>query len=92
MCFPVDVVVYVILPIVVGPRVIFDKGVGAPGVEMAGRDWAATILLTEVVGVYAGIGPVSPAVAVITVPVLVPLGSGVAYLIAGVTHSRNAYR
>ena len=51
---------------------------------MAGRDWAVMILLTEVVGVRAGMTAVSPAVAVSAVAVLGAGGSEVPHLVAGV--------
>ena len=51
---------------------------------MAGWDWAVTILLTEVVGISAGMTTVPPAVAVPSVVVLGATGGEVANLVTGV--------
>ena len=51
---------------------------------MAGWDWAAAILLTEVVGVGAGMTTMSPAVAVPAVMVLGATGGEMANLVAGI--------
>ena len=84
LCLPVDVIVCVILSVVVCPGVVLYKGARAPGVGVAGWDGAVTILLTEVVGVSAGITVMPPAVAVPTVAVLGAGGSEVPHLVAGV--------
>ena len=51
---------------------------------MAGWDWAVTILLTEAVGVGAGVTTMSPAVAVPAVAVFGATGGEMANLVAGV--------
>ena len=84
LCLPVNVIVCVVLSIVVCPGVVLPKGTRAPGVKVAGWDWAAAIFLTEAVGVGAGISAVSPGVAVSTVAVLGAGVSEVPYLVAGV--------
>ena len=50
---------------------------------MTSWDWAAMILLTEVVGVGAGVTTMSPAIAVPAVVVLGATRSGVANLVTG---------
>ena len=84
MCLPVNVVICIVLSIIVCPRVILYEGVRAPGVGVAGWDWAVAILLTEAVGVSAGMTTMSPAVAVPTVAVLGATGGEMAHLVAGV--------
>ena len=84
LCFPVNVVVCVVLSIVVCPGIVLDKGARAPGVRVAGWDWAVAILLTEAVGIGIGMTTVPPAVAVSAVAVL---GAGVSempHLVAGI--------
>ena len=84
LCLPVNVIVCIILSIVVCPRVVLYKGARAPGVGVASWDWAATILLTEVVGVGAGMTAVSPTVTIPAVAVLGAAGGEMANLVAGV--------
>ena len=84
LCLPVNVIVCVVLSVIVCPRVILYKGVRAPSVRVAGWDWAVTILLTEAVGVSAGVTTVPPAVAVPTVAVLGAGGSEMPHLVAGI--------
>ena len=84
LCLPVNVFIRVILSIVVCPEVVVLKRVGAPGVRVAGWDWAAAVLLAEVMGVHAGITSMSPGVAIATVVVLVAIGGEVANLMTGV--------
>ena len=84
LCLPVNVIVCIILTVVVCPRVVLYKGARAPGVGVAGWDWAATILLIEAVGVDAGMTTMSPAVAVPAVMVLGTTGGEMANLVAGV--------
>ena len=85
LCLLVDVVVCVVLSIVVCPGVVHHKGARASGVEVAGWDWTMTILLTEVVGVGAGVTMMSPAVAVPAVVVLGATRSEMADLVTGAT-------
>ena len=84
LCLPINVVVCVVLSVVVCPGVVLYKGVGAPGVRVAGWDWAVAIFLTEAVGVGAGMTAVSPGVAVPAVAVLGAGGSEMPNLVAGV--------
>ena len=84
LCLPVNVVICVVLSIVVCPGVVLYKGARAPGVRVAGQDWAVAIFLTEAVGLGAGVTAVSPAVAVSAVAVLGAGGSEVPHLVAGV--------
>ena len=81
---PVNVVICIVLSLVVCPRVVLFKGARAPGVGVAGGDWAATILLTEAVGISAGVTAVSPAVAVPAVAVLGATGGEMANLVTSV--------
>ena len=83
LCLPVNVVVCVILSIIVCPKVVLHKGARAVGIEMTSWDWAVTILLTEVMGVSAGVTAVSPAIAVPAVVILGATRSEVADLITG---------
>ena len=80
---PVNVVVCVVLSVVVCPGVILYKGARAPGVRMAGWDWAVAIFLTEMMGIGTGMTAVPPAVAVSTVAVLGAGGSEMPHLVAG---------
>ena len=84
LCLPVNVVVCVVLSIVVCSGVVLYKGARAPGVRVAGWDWAVTFLLTEAVGIGAGMTAMSPGIAVPTVAVLGAGGSEVPNLVAGV--------
>ena len=84
LCLPVNVFVRVILSIIVCPGVIILKWAGAPGVRVAGWDWAVVVLLAEAMGVCAGITSMSPGVAIATVVVLVAIGGEVADLMTGV--------
>ena len=81
---PVNVIVCLVLSVVVCPRIVLYKGVRAPRVRVAGWDWAVTILLTEVVGVGAGVTAMSPTVTVPAVVVLGAAGGEMANLVAGV--------
>ena len=74
LCLPVDVVVRVILAVVVCPGVVLYKGARAPVVRVTSWNWAAAIILTEVVGVGASITAMPPGV---TVPAVAVLGTGV---------------
>ena len=51
---------------------------------MAGWDWATTILLTEAMGIGAGVTVMSPTIAVPAVAVLGATGGEMAILVAGV--------
>ena len=84
LCLPINVVVCVILSVVVCPGVILYKGARAPGVRVAGWDWAVAILLTEAVGISTGMTAVPPAVAVSAVAVLGAGGSEMPHLVAGI--------
>ena len=84
LCLPVDIIVCIVLSIVVCPRVVLYKGARAPGIKVAGWDWATMILLVEAVGVDAEVAAMSPAVAVPAVVVLVAIGGEVANLMTGV--------
>ena len=84
LCLPVNVIVCVVLSIVVCPGVVLYKGARAPGVKVAGWDWAVAIFLTEAVGIGAGMTTVPPGVAVSTVAVLGAGGSEMPHLVAGV--------
>ena len=84
LCFPVNVVVCVVLSVVVCPRVVLYKGARAPGVRVAGWNWAAVVFSTEAVGIGAGMTAVPPAVAVSAVPVLGAGGSEMPHLVAGI--------
>ena len=84
LCLPVNVIVCIVLSIIVSPGVVLDKGTGAPGVGVAGWDWAVMILLTEVVGISAGVTMVPPAVAVPAIVVLGATGGEMANLVTGI--------
>ena len=84
LCLPVDVVVCVVLPIVVCPRVVLYNRARAPGIRVAGWDWAVAIFLTKAVGIGASMTAVPPSVAVPAVAVLGAGGSEVPDLVAGV--------
>jgi hypothetical protein len=84
LCLPINVVICIVLAIIVCPRVVLYKGARTPGIGVAGWDWAVTILLTEAVGISAGVTAVSPAVAVPTVAVLGATGGEMANLVTGV--------
>ena len=74
LCLPIDVIVGVVLSVVVCPRVVFYEGTRASGIGVTGWDWTVAILLTEAVGVGAGVTAMSPGVAV---PAVAVLGAGV---------------
>jgi uncharacterized membrane protein YhiD involved in acid resistance len=84
LCLPVNVVVCDILSVVVCPGVVLYKGTRAPGVRVAGWDWAVAIFLTEAVGIGTGMTAVPPAVAVSTVVVFGAGGSKMPHLVAGI--------
>ena len=84
LCFPVDVVVCVVLSIVVCPGVVLYKGTRASGVAVADWDRAVAIFLTKAMGVRASVTAVPPGVAVPAVAVLGAGGSVMPNLVAGV--------
>ena len=84
LCLPVNVAVCIVLSVVVCPGVVLYKGARAPGVRVAGWDWAAAIFLTEAVRIGTGMTAVPPAVAVSTVAVLGAGGSKMPHLVAGI--------
>ena len=84
LCLPVNVVICIVLSIVVCPGVVLYKGARAPGVRVAGWDWAVAIFLTEAVGISTGMATMPPAVAVSAVAVLGAGSSEMPNLVAGV--------
>ena len=83
LCFPVDVLVCIVLSIIVCPRVVLYKEARAPGVEVAGWDWTTMILLAKAMWVGAGVTVMSPAVAVSAVVILGAARHEVANLVTG---------
>ena len=83
LCFPVDVVVSVVLSVVICPGVILHKGARAPGVAVRGWNHATTVLLAKAMGVRTSVTAVAPGVAVPAVAVLGAGGSVMPNLVTG---------